>query len=297
MKHATKIEWTMRPGTKGETLNPIRARNLETGGIGHFCQHVSPGCSACYAERLQPRFRNPIKYRPQDRDKVEIYLDEEVLTRPLHWDKPRTIFWCSMTDYAAPWVLDEWLDKIFAVCALTPQHTHQLLTKYPERVRAYFATLPMRSDEPDRITDAADTITWGFGRGYRGSAGLADRPLPNLWLGTSCEDQRRLDERWPHLRDTPAAVRFISYEPALEAIDFSGHDITGLHWTIAGGESVGRDEGGEERLIDWDWFRFTRDQCWSAGVAFFCKQGNKGPGWKDPIPEDLQIHEWPEVGA
>ena len=134
----TKIEWTQRPGTKGETVNPIRAKNRETGGVGHFCQHVSPGCENCYAERLQPVFfNNPIKYRPQDRDKVEIFLDVEVLAKPLGWPALRTIFWVSMTDIAAPWVKDEWLDRIFATSAATPHHTHQMLTKYPDRLLAY----------------------------------------------------------------------------------------------------------------------------------------------------------------
>lgn len=297
MKHATKIEWTQRVNTKGETLNPIRARNKETGGIGHFCQHVSPGCLNCFAERLQPRFRNPIKYRPQDRDKVEIFLDEKVLTKPLRWRAPRTIFWCSMTDYAAPWVEYRWIDKILAVCARTPQHTHQLLSKYPERVLQHLVGCERRIAE--LVAESESRYGWQTRHDETGAAVGFDQPcwpLPNVWLMTSCEDQRRLDERWPHLRDTPAAVRGISYEPALTVIDFSGHDMTGLDWVIYGGESAGtRLE--EPRQQNWDWARFTRDQCAERGIAFFLKQGNKGPGWKDPIPEDLQIHEWPEAGA
>lgn len=67
----TTIEWTQRPGTKGESWNPIRARNKATGGVGHYCVHKSAGCKNCYAERFQPRVHNPIRYAAQDRDKVE----------------------------------------------------------------------------------------------------------------------------------------------------------------------------------------------------------------------------------
>src|SRR5690606_17246360 len=99
--------------------------------LGHWCQKVSPGCTNCYAEKLNlsQRFgwatRQP--YTPAGRQNVEIVLDEKTLIRPLQWTKPRAIFWHDMTDGFGEWVEQEWLDRMFAVCALTPQHLHMWL--------------------------------------------------------------------------------------------------------------------------------------------------------------------------
>ena len=131
MADGSKIEWC------DSSWNPIRARNRETGGVGHYCVHVSEGCRNCYAERMQPRFRNPIRYAAQDREKVDLFLDEKTLTQPLHWRKPRHVFVCSMTDLFLDDHLDEWIDCVFAVMALAPQHVYQVLTKRPERMREY----------------------------------------------------------------------------------------------------------------------------------------------------------------
>src|SRR3990167_1499279 len=128
MGATTGIEWT------DATWNPIRARNKDTDGVGHFCEHVSEGCRNCYAERMQPRFGNPIRYAAQDREKVELFLDEEVLTAPLRWRKPRMIFVCSMTDLFADFVPDDWIDRVFDVMLQT-DHKYQVLTKRAERMR------------------------------------------------------------------------------------------------------------------------------------------------------------------
>ena len=108
MGDRSAIEWT------DATWTPIRARNRETGRVGHFCIHKSPGCANCYAERMQPRFGNPVRFAAQDADKVELFLDEKTLTQPLRWRKPRTIFVCSMTDLFLESVPDEWIDRVFA---------------------------------------------------------------------------------------------------------------------------------------------------------------------------------------
>jgi protein gp37 len=309
----TSIEWTWRPGTKGESWNPIRARNKATGGVGHYCAKVSAGCENCYAERLQPRFNNPVRYAAQDRAKVDIYLDETVLLKPLRWRSPRTIFVCSMSDLFGVWVPDEWLDRIFAVMALCPQHTFQVLTKRPERMRNYLAAWPM-NDEPDRITGIACDIAHEFGHGWQGNAGICERPLPNVWAGTSIEDQATADERIPHLLETPAAVRFVSAEPLLGPVDFTaldtgsgwidvlqsyirypiipeGHfqsepiDWPSLDWVIAGSES-----GRNARTCDLAWIRSMRDQCAAARVAFFWKQ-HAERGRKISMP-DLDGRKW-----
>ena len=127
----TKIEWT------DETWTPIRARNIETGGVGHFCVHVSPGCENCYAEGFQKRFNNPIRYAAQDASKVELFLDEKVLMKPLGWKKPRRVFVCSMTDLFYEGVPDEWIDRVFATMAMARQHQFQCLTKRSARMQSY----------------------------------------------------------------------------------------------------------------------------------------------------------------
>ena len=305
----TEIEWTHRPGTKGESWNPIRARNRATGGVGHFCEHVSEGCRNCYAEAMQGwRFDNPIRYAAQDRAKVEIFLDKKVLAQPLHWRKPRTVFVCSMTDLYGPWVPDEWIDKIKAVEALCPQHTFIELTKRPDRMEEY-------SNQPylaGQIWDNADEIACdNYLSEFHPSSDylIAGRqaaawPLPNVWEGTSVEDQESANKNIPELLSTPAAVHFVSYEPALGPVDFSrlglwlcknwksqdalstapwcpddpskwwwtpqalrGPGQVMLDWVICGGES-----GPGARPMHPDWARSIREQCIAARVPFFFKQ-------------------------
>ena len=220
MSDNSKIEWT------DATWNPIRARNKASGGVGHFCEHVSEGCRNCYAERLQARFGNPIRYARQDREKVELFLDEEKLLEPLRWRKPRMIFACSMTDLFGEWAPDEWLDKVFAVMALAPQHTFQVLTKRPKRMRAW---LSIARAHPVGLQALGVTLAEhardpkseiGSGVILQGDVcHLRLWPLHNVWLGVSVEDQPTADERIPDLLATPAALRWVSAEPLLAAID------------------------------------------------------------------------------
>lgn len=267
----TTIEWTHRPGTKGESWNPIRARNLASGKIGHYCVKVSAGCANCYAERLQCRFGNDARYAAQDRDKVDIFLDEEVLLKPLRWRSPRTIFVCSMTDLFGEWIAEDLIDRIFAVMALCPQHTFQVLTKRAERMRDYM------SGARNRVGFL--TLVYAL----RGTGDINEEPyqdpenrpwpLRNVWLGVSCECQSEANKRIPDLLATPAAVRFVSCEPLLGPIDLRAvrwvhaTALTGLDWVIVGGES-----GPHARPMYPDWARSLRDQCKGAGVSFFFKQ-------------------------
>ena len=263
----TTIEWTHRPGTKGETWNPIRARNRETGGVGHYCAHVSEGCRNCYAETMQGwRFNNPIRFAAQDIDQVEIFLDAEVLIKPLRWRQPRTIFVCSMTDLYGPWVPDTWLDKIKAIEALTPQHTYIELTKRPERMGEYIANHSQaRCDgRGEAVVEIDPTIPLESLRW----------PLPNVWEGTSVEDNDTAQARIRELQKVPAAVRWISFEPMLGPVDYTFFDRPafwkGIHWAVAGGES-----GRGARPMHPDWPRWVRDRCRIHGVAFFFKQWGK----------------------
>lgn len=267
----SKIEWT------DATWNPIRARNLETGRSGHYCVHVSEGCRNCYAERMQPRFGNPVQYRAQDRAKVELYLDRDTLAAPLKWKKPRDIFVCSMTDLFLEHHSDAWIDAVLAVMALCPQHRFQVLTKRSARMRDYMAAPRRAFAVADVMADIDDT------HGTRSGARFAiDWSLPNLWLGVSIEDRLRGVERAWNLALTPAAVRFWSVEPLLEDLG----DLTpmclrdtidgarrAVDWVICGGES-----GPNARPMHPDWARSIRDQCVSAGVPFFFKQ------WGEFVP-------------
>lgn len=292
MADGTKIEWT------DATWNPIRARRTMPDGsvrIGWHCEHASPGCVNCYAETMNKAGRSAftgtrLPYKPGHRGDVEIFLDEKVLLQPLRWRAPRRIFPCSMTDLFGAFVTDEMLDRIFAVMALCPQHIFQPLTKRADRMRAYVTAQATGSRH---VTDHVDE--WQS-KGLikpviRDWIGQPDRPrpLPNVWLGVSVEDQKRADERIPDLHATPAAVRFLSCEPLLGRVDICEHlDIwwnsttdtwirerpSRLHWVIAGGES-----GPKARPMHPDWARSLRDQCAAAGVPFFFKQ------WGEWLPE------------
>ena len=266
----TKIEWT------DETWNPV------TG-----CSKVSQGCKNCYAERLAPKVfagqvvevdTTPPKhpemkasaFRP--RAFTDVLCHPERLDAPLHWKKPRRIFVNSMSDLFHEDVPDKFIDDCFRIMVQAPQHQFQILTKRPARMLSFY-----QSQSPHRtLTTETKHIIYSF-------------PLDNVWLGVSVEDQATADERIPLLLATPAAVRFISYEPALGPIDLyiphamaatdprnTNEHATVLDWVIAGGES-----GPNARPSHPDWFRAIRDQCAAAGVPFFFKQ------WGEWAPETV----------
>ncbi len=233
------------------------------------CSKISPACDHCYAERMAFRLAHnpkaPIAYRVVTDAGTwngQTALVESVLATPLRWRKPCRVFVGSMTDLFHPTVPDEWLDRVFAVMALTPHITYQVLTKRPERMRRYME---------------------GCQRGASDIGG--EFPWPNLWLGVTAENQARAEERIPVLLDTPAAVRFVSVEPMLGAVDLREY-IKGerwftsdspmyrwLDWVICGGES-----GPGARPMHPEWARGLRDQCQEAGVPFFFKQWGEWGG-------------------
>lgn len=332
----SKIEWATLGLPKGVTWNPIRARNAQTGKRGWHCEKVSPACEHCYAESLNAKAGDTggtgLPYKPGHRQNgdTEIYFDEKTLLQPLSWRAPRGVFVCSMTDVFGDWVKDEWLDRIFAVIALCPQHRFALLTKRPKRMRDYIGT---------RAGDWMIVLPEAFGPGelpitkHHVVARLGETtpehralyhvdapvcwPLPNVWLGVTAEDQQRADERIPDLLATPAAVRFVSIEPMLGPVDLTRVDggsidpeakgikvdaLRGgrlsktpwhLHWVICGGES-----GPDARPMNPAWARSLRDQCEAAGVAFFAKQlhiDGKLVKDMDRFPEHLRVREFPEA--
>lgn len=280
MSDHSLIEWT------DATWNPV------TG-----CTKVSPGCAHCYAERLSHRFRHSPKFagtvHENGRWTGTIKTHPAVLDEPLRWRKPRTVFTCSMSDLFHAGVEPEFLDRVFAVMALCPQHTFQVLTKRSQRMAEFCSR---------------------FNRAMPFEGGtLALLFPPNIWLGVSVENQEFADRRIPHLLRTPAAVRFLSCEPLLGPIDLKGrprpdmclhcggladephlghtYRTDGLDWVIVGAES-----GPRARVMELDWARFIVSQCQVASVPVFvkqlCKDGRKIPF--EQWPEDLKVREWPK---
>jgi protein gp37 len=273
MGSKTKIEWT------DATWNPFMG-----------CSRVSEGCRHCYAERIAGRFGGHLGKTAVYGELTQIVNDRPVWsgvmkraslekrTAPEHWRKPRRVFVNSMSDLFHENAPDEWIDQAFAVMALCPRHTFQILTKRPGRMLGYFADL--RQVTLRIIDEMADLKYLGFEPdGVR-------LPLPNVWLGVSVEHQKAADERIPPLLWTPAAVRFVSAEPLLGRVDLHLPDVAiqRIHWVICGGES-----GPGARPMHPDWARSLRDQCRAANVPFFFKQ------WGEWLPEGIEVG-WKDVG-
>lgn len=221
MSDKSKIEWT------DATWNPIRAGHPESPELwpmGWHCEHVSEACRNCYAEAMNKRLGTGLEYKPGNRGAVGHYLNDKTLIAPLHWKRPRRIFVCSTTDLFGDWVKDEWLDRMFAVMALAPQHTFQVLTKRPARMREYFAGFEGRGGLIEAIAgfyvdEPARAGKWPFDKDRAIAVGLAGWPLPNVWLGVTAEDQKTANERILELLASPAAVRFVSIEPVLGPVN------------------------------------------------------------------------------
>jgi protein gp37 len=218
---------------------------------------------------------------------------ESVFLKPMGWRTRRRVFVNSMGDLFHENVPDAWIDRVFAVMALCPQHTFQVLTKRSARMRAYLS----QNDMAARVAPIGARMAEHGDHAYA-SLLHGEWPLPNVWLGVSAEDQPRADERVPDLLATPAAVRFVSAEPLLGPVDFCSIDggggyrfnalhrappfghaefRAGLDWVIVGGES-----GPGARPMHPEWARSIRGQCTAAGTAFFFKQWG---AWA-PAPED-----------
>lgn len=289
MAGKSNIEWT------GHTWNPIAG-----------CSVKSPGCKHCYAMPMAARLEamgqalyvgltTLTKAGPVFNGTVR-QAGEHVLLAPLKRKKPTVYFVNSMSDLFHENVPDEWIDRIFAVMALSPQHTFQVLTKRADRMREYCLTLG-RHHEVDRVSIAMKKIYADIGFGASGAfytMGKVGWHFKNIWLGVSTERQTEADERIPLLLETPAAVRFISAEPLLAPIilhplgcgtnALSSGTGPNLDWVIVGGES-----GRGYRMMNSDWARSLRDQCADAGVAVFIKQ----MAGKKPIPADLMTRQFP----
>ncbi len=240
----SKIEWTEK------TWNPV------TG-----CAKVSAGCKNCYAERDWCRLSANPKTVYFGRKFTDVMCHPERLLTPFFWKKPAKVFVNSMSDLFHEDASDRFILDVFGTMATLQQHTFQILTKRPERMKKFL-----------------DSISETF---------FKNMPLPNVWLGVSVEDQKTADERIPLLLDTPAAVRWVSVEPLLSKIFISpflvskftqkgylngnafimSHNSNKLDWVVVGGES-----GSKARPMHPYWVRSIRDQCKDAGVPFLFKQ-------------------------
>ena len=220
MGDRSQIEWT------DATWNPI------TG-----CTYVSEGCANCYAARLAA---TRLRHHPTRSGLVDSHgnwtgetrFNEEVLEQPLRWQRPRRIFVVAHGDIFHESVPDEWIDSIFAVIGLCPQHVFQVLTKRPYRMYSYIRFEPV---------------------------------YPHVHLGVSAEHQDAFDERAKILSRTPAAVRWLSLDPLLGPIRMPFP--AAFDWVVVGGES-----GPNARPMKPAWARFLRDQCASHDVPFHFKQ-------------------------
>ncbi|RWD00137.1 MAG: phage Gp37/Gp68 family protein [Mesorhizobium sp.] len=309
MADKSNIEWT------DATWNPI---------VG--CSILSPGCISCYAMKMASRIEAMTKALKASGAGGAPHYDgttrkvngnavwtgklalapDRILTEPLRWKRPRRIFVNSMGDLFHEDVPDEWIDRVFAVMAMCPQHTFQVLTKRAKRMQAYAAGFECDGARRMNVASAAGRMMEDGDDAHDYVVNLG-WPLPNVWLGVSTERQQEADERIPELLATPAAIRFISAEPLLGRIDLApwlpfvdndprdsrmvlsetkvdgGIDIEQqvLDWIIVGGES-----GPDARPMHPAWARSIRDQALAAGVPFFFKQ------WGEWAPNIGAIDGW-----
>lgn len=182
MATKSSIEWTE------VTWNPV------TG-----CTKVSAGCKYCYAERLAKRLQ--VMGVAQYKDGFKLALAPHVLQTPKSWRKPRVVFVNSMSDLFHEQVPINYIQQVFQVMNDTPQHTYQILTKRPGRLKV-----------------VAEQLTW----------------TDNIWMGTSVENEK-VSHRILDLIDCPAKVKFLSVEPLIGAVE--NLYLYGIDWVIVGGES------------------------------------------------------------
>lgn len=225
------------------------------------CDRVSPGCDNCYALTLAKRLKamGQAKYQRDGDPRTSgpgfgLTLHPDTLDAPRRWTGARLIFVNSMSDLFHPDVPVEYIHRVFGVMAETPQHTYQVLTKRSQR-----------------LLELSDELRWSS----------------NIWMGVSVESAR-YGFRVRHLRETGAAVRFVSAEPLLGSL--AGVDLDGIDWVIVGGES-----GPGARPMDADWARDLRDRCSASGIQFFFKQ------WGGRTPKaggrELDGRTWDELPA
>ncbi|MGO9118308.1 MAG: DUF5131 family protein [Desulfomonilaceae bacterium] len=216
------------------------------------CTPVSPGCTNCYARKNVRRLKgNP--FTDKYKDECQFRVHPEYLDRALKWKKPRKVFANTMSDTFHEDERLEVIQQIFEYMVKCPHHIFQILTKRAERMAELSASLHW----PD-----------------------------NVWAGVSVEHADYVN-RLDFLRQVPAKVRFVSFEPLLSSIP--DINFQSIHWAIVGGES-----GPKARPMDLDWVRDIRDQCVKAKIPFFFKQvGGKGRDKGGRLLDGQEFNEFP----
>jgi len=219
------------------------------------CTKISPRCDNCYAERFSERFRD-VPNHPFESG-FDLKLRSERLEQPLTWRRPMMIFVNSMSDLFHKDIPEAFIAQVFDTIERADWHRFQVLTKRSSRMRNF------------------------VNRRYAGRA--APR---HLWLGVSVEDGRRR-ARIEHLKQTQAAIRFLSVEPLIGPV--GEVDLNGIHWVIVGGES-----GPRARPMEACWVEEVRDRCIAQNVAFFFKQwGGRTPKSGGRVLDGKTWDEWP----
>jgi protein gp37 len=226
------------------------------------CDRISEGCDNCYALTMAKRLKamGSARYQQDGNPRTSgpgfaLTVHPDALDQPYRWTGNRTVFVNSMSDLFHAKVPLDFVRQVFEVIADTPQHTYQILTK-----------------RSARLPKIADNLDWP----------------DNLWLGVSVENEDHL-YRVDHLRQVPAAVRFLSCEPLLGPLP--GLDLTGIGWVITGGES-----GPRSRPLRAQWVREIRDTCVQADVPFFHKQwGGRTPKQGGRVLDGLVWGEMPKA--
>lgn len=338
----SSIAWLANPdGSQGKTWNPVSG-----------CDWASRGCDNCYARPMAKRLKGMelklvdlgrldptrAKYQSDGDPRTSgpgfgVAMHPHTLKIPLGWRKPQRVFVNSMSDLFHPQVTTEFIAKVFAVMALTPRHTYKILTKRPQRMPALLGDVTWQELVSDEVAALAAKVGVPVSEDL---PSILDRPLPNVWIGVSVEDQHQADRRIPDLLDSRVAVRWISAEPLLDQVEVMRYLVPDsiacwaprhvpdqaqkralaemlraaartlgsglLDWVVVGGES-----GPGARPMNLDWARRLRADCELAGVPFFFKQlgsvqasefGIKGAGEDfDQLPAEFQIRQYPPAHA
>lgn len=279
----TNISWT------DFSANLLKYRDAQ-GKTVWGCAKVSEGCRNCYSERLTLRWGRGSAFTAENIKTLTPFFDLSEAKQILNSKKiaGKKVFIDDMTDLFGHWVPDTIIDRHFALFALRPDVTFQVLTKRAKRMRDYMSdeyrhqSVELRADE--MLLKLADLGTF-----------VPDWPLPNVHLGVSCEDQTTFNERWALLQQTPATVRWLSIEPLLGPIDGQQEFFEYLDefiwpdWAVVGGES-----GAGHRQMPLEAALSIIDQLRFLGCPVFVKQDSgPKPGRQGRIPDSHWIKEFP----
>ncbi len=293
MAEDSKIQWTTH------TFNPWRG-----------CTKISEGCQHCYAETMSGR--NPAVLGEWGPNGTRVVAADAMWREPVKWNRLAQAAGVRVRVFCAS------LADVFEGPETMPGDGHDLSEQPTSDLtpRLFNPSVAEARERLFALIDATPCLDWLlltkrpwnvmplYGSWLHWNRVLDRKPIPtelpsNVWIGTSVENQRRAEERLPHLCRIPARVRFISAEPLLEAIDIRPWlgGAAGVNWVIVGGES-----GGSAREFNTDWARVLRDQCGDAGVPFFFKQTGSNPiqltvkgkgGDESDIPADIRVREFP----